>query len=106
MSVLAIDFDGVLHDTTNVRPGYKMGIPIPGAKDAMEELHHGNTIIIFTVWATSADKVKAISDWLHYFGIPYDRITAHKPAADVYLDNKAVRFSNWTQALEDIRRYK
>ena len=28
---IAVDFDGVLHDPLNVKPGYKMGIPIKGA---------------------------------------------------------------------------
>lgn len=100
---LAIDFDDTIHDTHNVRPGYKMGVPMPGAVAAMQELAKTHTLIIHTIWANSPEKTKAIADWLTYFKIPYQRITNQKPEADVYLDDKGLHFTSWEKALTDIQ---
>lgn len=80
-----------------------MGTTIPGAVEAMKELAKTNTLIIHTVWGDTQQRTKAVADWLDYFHIPYSYITNKKPAADAYLDNKAIHFSNWVQALKDIK---
>lgn len=101
---LAIDLDGVLHDPTNVAPGYKMGRPIPGAVEAMNQLKaDGTIIVIHSVWADTEQKRKAMSEWLRYFNIPYDFITNTKPDCDVYIDNKGWRFTDWASTLEFIK---
>jgi hypothetical protein len=101
---LAIDFDDVIHDPRNVKPGYKMGVPILGAKEAVGRLKNdGAIIVIHSLWANTDQKRKAISEWCRYFEIPYDFITNIKPDADVYLDDKAIRFYDWEQALKDIK---
>lgn len=93
--VLAIDFDGVIHDFKNPLKGRRMGAPLPGAKEALIAYkQRGDTIIIHSVWG---DKPKAISDFMDYYGLPFDTITNIKPNADVYLDDKAIRFINWTE---------
>lgn len=95
MKVLAIDFDGVIHDNKNPIPGRKMGLPIEGAKEAVTKYYlRGHRIIIFSVWANERGK-KVIADWLKYYVIPFNDITNIKPEADVYLDDKAVRFTTW-----------
>lgn len=104
--LLAVDFDGVLHDPNNVKPGYKLGQPIEGAAESMAKLkNQGAIICIHSVWADTEQKCEAISKWLRHFEIPYDFITNKKPIAHVYLDDKAVRFTSWEQALKDISRY-
>ena len=35
---IAVDFDGVLHDPKNKLKGYKLGQPIAGAEEAMQQL--------------------------------------------------------------------
>lgn len=103
---LAVDFDGVCHDPLTKRKGYKLGQPIPGARVALKQLYkEGAIIVIHSVWADTQQKCEAISNWCRYFDVPYDFITNQKPDADVYLDNKAIRFEDWDQALADIRRY-
>lgn len=69
-----------------------------GAIDTMNLLHtRGDTLIVFT----ARDRFGPVMDWLEHFGIPYDRVTNIKPPeADVFLDDKAVRFTNWKQVLE------
>lgn len=97
--VLAIDLDDTIHDTQNVLPGYKMGRPIKGTVEALEELSKEHKIIIHTVRAVTPEGTKAAKDWLDYFKIPYHQITAIKPNADCYLDNKGMKFTSWDESL-------
>lgn len=104
--VLAIDFDDTLHDTQNKQKGYKLGIPVKGAVESMKRLkNEGAILIIFSVWADTDQKREAMSKWLRYFEIPYDAITNVKGNADAYIDNKAIRFTDWGRTLEDIARF-
>lgn len=103
---IAVDLDGTLHDPTNVKKGYKMGMPIPGAAEAIRQLRlQGHQIIIFPTWADTGQKRKAIIDWLTYFGIEFDDVTSTKPDCDLYIDNNAYRFDgSWDSALGFISR--
>lgn len=99
----AIDFDGVLHDPTQVAKGYKMGKPMDGAVEAMKELEAaGHTLVIYTVRADGIASTRAVMDWLHYFDVPYFRITNVKPNADRYVDDKGYHFTSWKQTLKDL----
>lgn len=81
-----------------------MGAPVEGAKEALDRLANvGHTIIIFTVMAVTENGKQAVKDWLDYYDIMYHEVTAIKPNADVFLDDKAIRFINWEQALADIQ---
>jgi hypothetical protein len=101
---LAIDLDDVIHDPHNVKPGYKMGVPIDGAFEALWKLKNdGAIIVIHSVWADTEVKCRAISEWMNYFKLPYDFITNKKPVADFYIDDKALKFENWKQTLEEIK---
>lgn len=101
--ILAIDFDGVLHNPYKVQPGYKMGIAVAGAVEAMQELAKENKLIIHTIWGDTPQRIEAVADWLDYFKIPYSNITNIKPVADFYIDDHAIRFESWEQTLKDIK---
>lgn len=104
---LAVDFDEVLHDPTNKKKGYKLGVPIKGAQAAMKRLKgEGAIITIHSVWADTEQRCQAISKWCRYFDIPYDFITNQKPLAQFYIDNHGLRFYNWDQTLADIERLR
>lgn len=91
--ILAIDFDGVIHDHKNPIEGRRMGGPIEGAKEQLTEWHDsGHTIIIHSLWGGKPD---AIAKWMEYYQIPYNEITNIKPQADYYIDDKAIRFESW-----------
>lgn len=101
METLAIDFDGVIHDKDHPIEGRRMGGPIDGSKEALIRLKQlGYRIVIFSVWA---DKPKVISDWMNYYQVPFDEITNIKPQAKYYIDDKAIRFQNWHDTLEQIK---
>ena len=89
--ILAIDFDGTIHDHLNPIPGRHMGEPIEGAKEALEAFkRRKDTIIIFSV-----NRVPVIKAWMLYWKIPFDDITNTKPDADYYIDDKAITFTSW-----------
>lgn len=100
--IIAVDFDGVIHDHENPIEGRRMGAPIDGAQEALEYLKgQGDKIIIFCVWAGSDQGKKTISDWMVFYEIPFNDITNIKPNADFYIDDRAIRFVNWENTLEE-----
>ncbi len=100
---ICIDFDHTLCDMANVAQGYKMGPPMPGALESVIELQsRGITCVVFTARATRPDAIKAVDDWLKFFHFPAMPVTGIKINADVYLDDKAIRFTSWDQAMKAI----
>jgi hypothetical protein len=101
--MLAIDFDGVIHDKAHPLPGMRMGAPLPETAETMERLYNGGAqLIIFTVMATSPAGHKAVADWLDYYHIRYHVITAIKPNADYFIDDKAIRHTDWASTLASL----
>lgn len=96
--ILAIDFDGVIHDYKNPIKGRKMGFVIDGTKQALENFKsRGDRIIVFTVWGGTEQGKKTIKDYMDYYNLPYDEITNIKPNCDAYIDDKAIRFVSWRE---------
>ncbi len=103
--LLAVDFDGVIHDKANPIKGRRMGAPIEGAKEALVHFKtRGDEVVIFTVMAITPGGTKAVADWMDYYEIPCDSITSTKPNADMFIDDKAIRFNDWEQTLSDMWR--
>lgn len=102
MPTVAVDFDGVLHDySRGWQGGECYGDPLPGAKAALIELSKRYDLVVFT----ARHDLPAVQEWLrkHRFAHFFKDVTNRKPQAKIYLDDRAVRFSSWEQALEDIR---
>jgi hypothetical protein len=112
---IAVDFDGVIHSyERGWQDGTIYGTPLPGTMDALQKLYSNDwRIVIFTCRVQDLqgeimpERVTAVLDWIdshrdrHSFVI--DEVTNKKPnSAVVFLDDRAVRFQNWEQALEDI----
>ncbi len=98
--VLAIDFDGVIHDHKHPVEGRRMGAPMEGTKEALTQLHYRYKLIIFTIWKPESHKT--IEDFMKFYELPYDEITNIKPQADFYIDDKAITFTNWGRMLEQL----
>ena len=103
--ILAIDFDGTLVD--HEYP--KIGALKPGAKEALLAFKKaGHKIVIWTCRA--GEEERAVRQFMNDNGVPYDVLNAAAPGADlgtrkiyadVYIDDKCMRFDdNW----EDLRR--
>lgn len=96
--ILAIDFDGVVHDFQHPIKGRRMGAPIDGAKEALQGYkQRGDKVVIYTIWPPSSHGV--IRDWMNYYEIPFDDVTNVKQQADYYIDDKAIRFTNWVDVI-------
>jgi len=102
---ICVDFDGVIADYSKGFQGENVfGLPLPGASDGMKQLKKdGWRVIIFTCRPATPQ----LAAYLATHQIPYDGINvagdgSPKPAADLYLDDRGLRFYNWTQALEEI----
>ena len=109
---ICVDFDGVIADYSKGWQGAAtFGTPLPGAADALAGLRAAGWKVIIH---TTRKGTLALRSYLHEHGIPYDEINRNsdqppgsnegKPIADVYLDDRAVRFQSWPQALAEIGR--
>ena len=101
---LAVDFDGVIH---RYRFGFQDGsiydVPMRGAKQALERLHKKWWLYIYTTRATPHAGRRAVEAWLRKHEISFDEVVAGKPIAFAYIDDRAIHFESWRQALGDLR---
>ncbi|MGW3847159.1 hypothetical protein [Streptomyces fagopyri] len=114
---IGVDFDGVIHAYSR---GWADGTiydqPLPGALDGLRTLMECDAVFIFT-----SRNPEQVADWLFErgdFNIAWeppgqvtctfwnDRVrilvTNRKLPATAYLDDRAVRFTDWDQALADL----
>lgn len=108
--VICVDFDGTIADYSDGFQGEDVfGKPLPSAAKTLGALKDmGCKIIIFTC----RQATPALYRYLAVNEIPFDEINSNpdqpantnegKPVADVYLDDKAVPFTDWNKAKKDI----
>jgi capsule biosynthesis phosphatase len=88
---------------------------LPGAADRLRQLRAAGHYVIITTarnMATCESNVgKVIKNvgritlqWLDEHGLQYDEIYFGKPNAEVYIDDRALRFSNWDGMTEEFLR--
>ncbi len=99
---LLIDFDRVIHKYSQ---GFKDGSiyddPVPGAIEALKKLQEaGYEVIVFTAKSQLGQKRnKAIKKWLEKYGLKNIKVTSTKLSARAYIDDRAIRFTNWRDIL-------
>ena len=96
---IAVDFDGVIHRYSR---GWQGGAlydpPMEGAAQAIHRLiEEGYKVVVLT---TRTDHLN-IQIWMRDNGFPEIPITSTKMPAIAYIDDRAVRFTNWA----DIRKF-
>ena len=106
---LAIDFDGVLHDNNKgFYDGTCYGNMIQGTYEALSSLSKKYNIIIYTAKAkpsrplvTGKTGVELVWDWLetNNLSIFVMEVTAEKPRAVAYIDDKAIHFTSWSETI-------
>ena len=75
-----------------------------GATEALRSFKEaGHTIVVFTVRGGD-DGRRHVKEWMHYYHLPYDYVTNVKLPADWYIDDRAIHFTNWTQASRRVFR--
>jgi len=98
---IAVDFDGVVHRYSDGWQGGEIyDVPMEGAAEALRSLSIRHDLILLT----ARHNLEDVKVWLrmnhleHYFV----DVTNRKPAAIAYLDDRAVRFTDWPKALTDL----
>lgn len=110
---LAIDFDGVIHkNSKGFYDGTIYDTPVDGALEAIKELSEKYVIIVFSSKAR-ADRmlvngktgIQLIWEWLEANDMKQyvSSVTAEKPRAVAYIDDKGIRFDNWKDALAQLK---
>ena len=98
---LIIDLDGCIcsEEKTFSR---SLAKPILGAKEVLDELkNQGHIIIIYS--ARSWNEYEMTIQWLKDNQISYDQVILGKPIGDYWIDDRAIRFSSWSEIKEKIK---
>jgi hypothetical protein len=112
---IALDFDGVIHSHEyGFHDGTIYGTPIEGSIEAIKRISSKYRIVIYTAKA-KADRplinnktgTELVWEWLKKYKIDQyiADVTAEKPRCVCYVDDKAVHFNNWTQAIQDLNKF-
>jgi len=105
---ICIDLDGPICPIKLEDESYATLEPIAGASERIRELRaSGHYIIILTSrnMATCESNIgkvmknigKVTLDWLTKYEIEYDEIYFGKPNAEVYIDDRAIRYDKWKE---------
>lgn len=111
-STVGVDFDGVIHkNSKGFHDGTVYDNPVPGTKEALEQLSKKYRLIIYTCKAdynrplvNGMSGIMLIWEWLekHDLDQYINDVTNKKPRALFYIDDKAIRFDTWEQTIDDI----
>jgi capsule biosynthesis phosphatase len=112
MARICIDLDGVIAQLKQDGQTYADVAPVPGAVERMRSLKAaGHYLILLTArhmktcganpGLVMARVGKITLEWLDRHGIPYDEIHFSKPWAEVYIDDNALRFTEWAGIASD-----
>ena len=112
---IAIDFDGVIHSfELGFHDGTIYGTPLPGSLESIKKIAEKYKIIIYTAKAkkdrpliNGKTGTELVWEWLKKYKIDtlIADVTAEKPRAVCYIDDKAIQFINWNQALNDLSTF-
>jgi len=111
-NTLCIDFDGVIHDhNLGFHDGTIYGDPIKGSLESLKKLSNKYKIIIFTCKANpnrplvnGKTGAELVWEWLEKYKVSQyvNKVTAIKPVASAYIDDKAIKFENWEQCMREV----
>ncbi len=102
--IIALDFDGVIHDYKGWTGPMPTGEPVPGALETVRWLKQtGYELFILSARVEHPMGKACIEEWMHDHGFPQIEVTIEKKHADLYVDDRGFRFEgpqSW-QALRD-----
>ena len=113
-NVLALDFDGVLHDMDKgFHDGTIYGNPLIDCKKTLDILSKKYDIILYSCKFNPKRPLingktgkELVTDWLTKNDLMQfiHSMRFGKPNAVAYIDDKALRFSTWKQCLDDLKK--
>lgn len=110
---IAVDLDGTICPIKQPGESYADLKPLRGAVERLRQLRaEGHYIIILTArnMATCQSNLGKVMknvgrltlEWLDEHGVEYDEIYFGKPNAEVYIDDRAIRFTDWATLTTDL----
>ena len=99
------DIDGVLCNDT--KGDYTKAVPNHGIIRRIAKLHgRGHTIILYTARGatTGVDWLLLTEEQLKRWNVRYNELVMGKPGADVYIDDKCIKVSEWLEELDENSR--
>jgi trehalose-6-phosphatase len=94
---IMVDLDGVLC-TEEVFLERPLAKPIAGAREALQKLRAaGYIVVVYT--ARGWGELRVTQKWLADNGFEYDGLHMGKPVADIWIDDRAIAFRDWKDAL-------
>jgi len=97
---LIIDMDGTIC-TEEKTYSRSLAKPKNGAIESINELYdNGHTIIIYSsrTWM----EYEITFEWLKKYGVKYHQLVMGKPIGDYWIDDRAIKFENWTEVISQI----
>ncbi|HPS75656.1 MAG TPA: hypothetical protein PLD83_04385 [Oscillospiraceae bacterium] len=94
-ATVVFDFDGVIHRYGHGWQGPDVidDVPVEGIREAMRGIMDaGYQVVIVSSRCACAEGISAMRAWLSRWAIPYDGLTAEKPPAVAYIDDRAICF--------------
>ncbi|MDE5421908.1 HAD family hydrolase [Ancylomarina sp. DW003] len=92
---IIIDIDGTIctEERTYSR---SLAKPLENAQKSVNSLYdEGHTIIFYT--ARTWMEFEMTTDWLKRNGFKYHQLMMGKPIGDVWIDDRALQFTNWNE---------
>ena len=109
---IGIDFDGVIHrNSKGFYDGTVYDDPIEGSFEALRAISEKYRIVVFSAKAredrmliNGKTGVELIWEWLEKYNMSQfvAEVTAEKPRAVCYIDDKAIHFTDWLSAIGKI----
>jgi hypothetical protein len=104
---IAVDFDGVIASYEKGWSGFvPTEPPVVGARAGVAALRAlGFSVVVFSCRALHPAGLTGIRDWLLWHDITVDDITGSKPHAELYLDDRGLRFNgDWSDVTQLVAR--
>ena len=111
-NTIAIDFDGVIHkNSKGFHDGTIYDEPVEGVKKGLEYLSNSCKLILYTCKANpdrplidSKTGTELIWEWMEKYDLSkyISDVVYGKPNAKYYIDDKAIKFIDWNQTIEEI----
>lgn len=101
---ICLDFDGVLHLYSKGWQGATwLEDPTPGAQEFVRDLQAaGFEVVVQSTRASTWEGNVAMNAWLARHGFPSLIVTAEKPMAMLYVDDRGFRFEG---SFSDVKRW-
>ena len=101
---IIIDLDGTIC-TEEKTFSRSLSKPLEGAIECINQLHsEGHTIIIYS--ARSWQEYEMTSHWLSLHKVKYDQLVMGKPIGDIWIDDRAIEFTDWADVKKKIKIFK